>query len=157
MPLPKIKHAYQGDRVLLTAELPAESITANHSGIVELTLDSEEWADLGKHAFKARQHAERDMDPEILRRRVARALLQSAHNALHPGQDPVHARRRAVSAVLHHLADMVLAGTVVDLQVQWWAVNLGVGPPELEVMCETRGGKRVEEVIPLVMREDAKP
>lgn len=157
MPQPKITHAYHGDRVLLTAELPRESITAVDDGTVGLTLDAEEWADLGKHAFKARQHAERDMDPEILRRRVARALLQSAYNVLHPGQDPVHARRRAVGAVLHHLADMVVAGTVVDLQVQWWPVNLGVEPPELEVQCETRGGKRVEEMIPLVMREDVRP
>ncbi|HSD86091.1 MAG TPA: hypothetical protein VLB44_01205 [Kofleriaceae bacterium] len=150
MSIPKIKHAYQGDRVLLTAELPKASVTAADDGTIEITLDSEDWADLGKLAFRARQHAERDMDPEILRRRVLRSILLAAHHALHAGQDPVVARRRAVGFVLHHLADMVTAGTIVDLDVQWWPL---AHPPELEVQCETRGGKRVEETIALVMRE----
>ncbi len=150
----RITHAYHGDRVLLTAELPKESITASDDGTVVLTLDAEEWQDLGKRAFKARQVAEREMEPEVLRRRVSRSILQAAYNTLHAGQDPVVARRRAVSHILHHIADMVAVGTIVDLQVQWWPVKLGSDPPELEVECEVRGGLRVEERIPLVIRED---
>lgn len=151
MPLTKMTHTYHGDRVLLTASLPREAITVD-GPTVELTMDAEEWNELGKKALRARQLAERDLDPADSARRVSRTLQTAARHGLrmHEGQDPMLARRRAVSGVLHHLADMVLAGTLADCQMLYPVERGDAAEPAMLVVCKTTRGSDVEELIPIV-------
>ncbi len=149
----RVTHALNGDRVLLTVEVGRESVTAIDGTTVGVTLDAEDWFEIHKRTGKARQAAERGADPEAIRRRVGRVLTQAALGTLHEGQDPVLARRRAVSSVLHHLADMVVSGTVVGLQALWPVEGDDDGSA-LVVKCKCRGGGHVEESISLAIIAD---
>lgn len=147
----KTRHAINGDRVLVTVELGEHAVTGAGG---EITLDLEDWQEINRRVGRERQHAERAMDADALSRRVGDSLQKAAGHALHPGQDPVSARRRAVAGVLHHLADMVQAGTVVDVEVAW--PDEDGGSTAVLVSCVTRAQRDLEILIPLAIRQDAK-
>jgi hypothetical protein len=145
----KITHTMHGDRLLITAEVPSESVTETGAGKVGVTLDAEDWIELYRRTTRERQAAERRVDSDLLRSRVVRVLAQAASNALYLGQDPVAARRRAVAAVLHHAADMVQAGTIEDLEILWPLEGTSGPLPAMSVHAAVRGGKQLDQRISL--------
>lgn len=133
----KIEHAVHGDRVLITAEFPRESLTSDRDGIA-ITLDDQEWSDVAKRVLREYNAAERALDAEAVVHRVEQSLTDAVSRALNSVVDPEIARRRAVAGVLHRIGDMVVTGTIRGCSVEWASRPSapGVGPT-IDVWFET--------------------
>lgn len=115
----RLSHTVHGDRVLITATVPAESVTSSGIADVGITLDAGDWQALSKEVLRECRLAERHTDPDAVCRNVGVNLRRAARQALSTDVDPELVRRRAVANVLNRVADLVLSGTLVKVEIHW--------------------------------------
>lgn len=120
---PTTSYAVNGDRVLITLEVDASSVTASDPARISITLDDEEWHDAAKRVLRENQAAERGLLPDLVADNVERSLHRAIDRAGRVDQDPDLLRRRAATNILHRLADLVLNGSVRRFEVRWDGVN----------------------------------
>jgi hypothetical protein len=132
----RIDHAIHGDRGMITAEFPVEALTSVDR-TATITLDGHDWFNVAKRVLREYNAIERGLDAEVLGNRVEHSLRNAVARALSGECDPDLARRRAVAGVLHRLADMVISGTIRELQTQWHETM-----PEVSVEFGTRQVRR---------------
>ena len=131
-----VTHTINGDRVLVTAALPAEAVTAAPGKTIDVTMDATEWHDVAKAVLRQQRIAERDVSPEVVCANVESLLRREIrHAVMDDHQEPVVIRRRAIAHVLNRLADLCLAGTVDQFMVDWI-------DPYVEIAYETGRGDR---------------
>lgn len=120
---PTTSYAVHGDRVLITLEVDASSVTASDKDRISITLDDEEWHDAAKRVLRENQAAERGMPADMVADTVERSLHRAIERAGRVDLDPDLLRRRAATNVLHRMADLVMNGTVRRFEVRWDGVN----------------------------------
>lgn len=133
-----VSHTVVGDRVLITAEFPAENVTSMIDGAASVTLDDSDWHDVAKRVIRECTAAEHELDPGVIVLRVEHSLRDAVARALSTVEvDPEIARRRAVASVFHRLADMLMSGTVRGCNVEWTPYSPGE-PASVDVWFRTR-------------------
>lgn len=114
----RITHAVHGDHVLITAELEATQVVAQDGNTVAVTMQDIDWRQAARAVLKECNAAEHKLPPEAIVQRVRATLEDAALRAVEVESSHV-ARLRFASTVLHRLADMMQAGTIVDVEIDW--------------------------------------
>lgn len=114
----RVDHSFVDDRARVSVEFPTDAATQGADGVA-ITMDDADWRGAAKRVLKECSAAERGLAPNVVVLRVQHALMHAVERALSVESDPDIARRRAVSGVLHQLADLVMAGTVRGFNVEW--------------------------------------
>lgn len=118
----KITHDVHGDQVLITVELPGETLTARADGTVSITMEDLDWRDTARGVLKEANLAERKLDPDSIVMRVRESLADASNRAMHADTAEVRTMRMA-STVLHRLGDMIQGGTIRGLKLEWDAAH----------------------------------
>lgn len=114
----RISHTVHGDHVLITAELATANVVARDATTVAITMQDIEWRQAARAVLKECNAAEHKLPPELVVHRVRAALEDAAMRAMEVEGGHV-ARLRFASTVMHRLADLMQAGTIVDVEVDW--------------------------------------
>jgi len=114
----RITHSMHGDHVLITAELSAAHVVATDGDTVAITMQDLEWRRAARSVLKECNAVEHKLPPETLVHRVRAALEDAALRAIEVESSHI-ARLRFASTVMHRLADMMQAGTIVDVEIDW--------------------------------------
>jgi hypothetical protein len=114
----KVTYAMHGDQTLISVDVPGESVTAHEDGTVTITMEDIGWRHTARAVLKEFNAAERRLPPEAVIARVRDALGDAAKQA-NTAESSHVARLRLASTVLHRVADMIQAGTICDVEIDW--------------------------------------